>query len=43
MFPDVELVESLGLDDAGRLRFDIAPKELQGSDYVCRLVRFTRP
>jgi len=42
MFPDLELVEFSGVDDARSLRFDIAPEELRGSDYACGLFRFTR-
>jgi SAM-dependent methyltransferase len=43
MFPELELVEFSGVDDAGAFRRGRAPEELNGARYACGLFRFGRP
>jgi hypothetical protein len=42
MFPELELVEFSGVDDAGRFAGDRDLEELRASRYACGLFRFTR-
>jgi hypothetical protein len=43
MFPELELVEFSGIDDAGRFALDRDLEELRGARYACGLFRFARP
>jgi SAM-dependent methyltransferase len=43
MFPELELVEFSGVDDAGRFRRNRTLGELSEARYACGLFRFTRP
>lgn len=43
MFPELELLEFSGIDDAGRFRRDLEPSDLADAVYACGLFRFRRP
>jgi hypothetical protein len=42
LFPELELVEFAGVDDAGRFKRRIAPGDLADQDYACGLFHFVR-
>ena len=43
MFPELELVEFSGVDDAGAFKRHRSLAELDGSRYACGMFHFTRP
>ncbi|MEZ5102642.1 MAG: DUF268 domain-containing protein [Thermoleophilia bacterium] len=42
MFPELELVEHAGVDDAGRFARNRSLEELRGADYACGMFRLVR-